>query len=438
MATNFADLDELVLTCRDIKAKGYISEAVASYRAGAYRSAIVSTWIAICYDVIDKIRELALSGDTQAEQFSKDIEKARINNDINASLKIEREILLTARDKFEFISHIEFTDLQRIQEDRNRCAHPSLATEEQIFSPSAELARLHIRVAITHVLAHPPAQGKYALERILNEVNSEYFPITADKAKIAFENSPLKKPRQSLVRNLTVILFKELLDDNLDWKRTSQIGAALEAIKLLHFDWYDQTLQEKASNILENLKDQDLAKLHTILIRVNGIWNYFSEAFRDKCITYVKNLPLEQFEDIDFYLTFTYTKSAAEFRVKISKYNEYTNLFFFETPTAVRTKFIDSYLDSNSFDTANAWSKLIANNSIDFSAEEIIKIITNISKNSQITGSFELPSLISKLRSISKIDENLFNNHLKDNGLSEYIPQKIEENVEPDFELPPQ
>ena len=163
MNSSIIDLDELILTCRDQKAKDYISEAVASYKSAAYRASIVSVWIAICYYVIDKVRELALAGDNQAEQLSKEIEKARTNNDINTSLKIERELLITARDKFEFISHIEFTDLQRIQEDRNRCAHPSLATEEQIFSPSAELARLHIRTAVTHLLSHPPAQEEICL-----------------------------------------------------------------------------------------------------------------------------------------------------------------------------------------------------------------------------------------------------------------------------------
>lgn len=145
---SFADLDELILTCRDYRAKGYIGEAVASYRAGAYRASIVATWIAICFDIIEKIRELALAGDEQAETLAEQIEETRKQNDITKALKFEKEILIVARDKFELISHIEFTDLQRVQEDRNRCAHPSLASEDQIFSPSAELARLHIRSAV--------------------------------------------------------------------------------------------------------------------------------------------------------------------------------------------------------------------------------------------------------------------------------------------------
>lgn len=52
MASPFEDLDELTLRCRDEKAREHISEAVASYRVGACRAAIVTTWIAVCFDVI--------------------------------------------------------------------------------------------------------------------------------------------------------------------------------------------------------------------------------------------------------------------------------------------------------------------------------------------------------------------------------------------------
>ena len=63
-----ADLDELILRCRDERARSYIAEAVGCYRATAYRSAIVATWAAVCYDILDKLRELALAGDKGAEE----------------------------------------------------------------------------------------------------------------------------------------------------------------------------------------------------------------------------------------------------------------------------------------------------------------------------------------------------------------------------------
>lgn len=55
------DLDELVLECRDERARAYIREAVICCKSGAYRSAIVSTWIALAFDIVDKMHELSLA-----------------------------------------------------------------------------------------------------------------------------------------------------------------------------------------------------------------------------------------------------------------------------------------------------------------------------------------------------------------------------------------
>ena len=77
MSSPLADLDELILKCRDDRAQAYITEAVASYRSGAFRSAIVGAWIAVCFDVIEKLRELALSGDKEAEKHAEELEKTR-------------------------------------------------------------------------------------------------------------------------------------------------------------------------------------------------------------------------------------------------------------------------------------------------------------------------------------------------------------------------
>lgn len=123
MASPLSDLDELVLKCRDQKAKNYIREAVACYKAGAFRSAIVSTWIAVSFDILDKLKELSLAGDKEAEKQIEAFDKARRIGDIANSLKFERDILSVCRDKLELISPVEFIDLDRLQEDRNRCAH---------------------------------------------------------------------------------------------------------------------------------------------------------------------------------------------------------------------------------------------------------------------------------------------------------------------------
>ena len=99
-----ADLDELVLLCRSPEAKKYISEAVACYRAGAFRACIITTWIAVVFDFVDKLRELELSGDKKATAKITEFEQKRQLADIRGALEFERRILDIARDDFELLS----------------------------------------------------------------------------------------------------------------------------------------------------------------------------------------------------------------------------------------------------------------------------------------------------------------------------------------------
>ena len=91
------DLEELTARCRGNRARAYIQEAVDCYRVGAYRAAVITTWIAVVYDIVDKLRELAIVGDSnavaQVERFD-EINRAR---DVEAALKFERDILASQK-----------------------------------------------------------------------------------------------------------------------------------------------------------------------------------------------------------------------------------------------------------------------------------------------------------------------------------------------------
>lgn len=110
------------------------------------------------------------SGRQRAEQLCSHLEKVRAGGDVQGAPQFEAELLPIAKTKFEWLSPVEFTDLDRLKTDRNRCAHPSLVEEGLAYAPSAELARVHLKNAVTSVLQHPPAQGKYALDRLMRDV----------------------------------------------------------------------------------------------------------------------------------------------------------------------------------------------------------------------------------------------------------------------------
>jgi hypothetical protein len=411
------DLDELTLRCRDEKARQYIAEAVASYRAGAFRSAIVATWIAVCFDVIEKFRELALAGDKEAERQIQDLDTTRRSGDINRALKFERELLELAKDKFELVSPLEYIDLDRLQADRNRCAHPSLTSEDQVYVPSAELARLHIHSAVTHLLQHPPVQGKYALDRLAKEIDSDYFPSSAKDARIAFGSGPLRRPRESLVRNLVLVLCKALLKDKPDWKRRSRISAALQAIQELHPAYCSKGLAETLSNMFRAVPDAELVATINFLQSVPDSWQYLEADVRQRLENYVSELPSGHIDEVDFLLRYIPLQVPARRRVKVVTKKELRDKIPFDLPTEVGDRCIDLYLESHSIDEANDWAKFLIIYSRDFTADHVRRLLQSAGKNAQVRGSFQFGHFVSELGSDDKLPDGEFESLLQQNGL---------------------
>ncbi|WP_429949252.1 hypothetical protein ACQYWY_20240 [Comamonas sediminis] len=421
MASSIEDLDELTLRCRDDKARVYIQEAVASYRAGAFRSSIVACWIAVCFDVIEKIRELSIAGDKEAEKYVLDIDSTRRDGDVTRALRFERELLLIAKDKFELISPLEFIDLERLQEDRNRCAHPSLTADDIAYSPSAELARLHIHSAVIHLLQHPPAQGKYALDLLLREVESEYFPTQESDARLALASGLLKRPRKSLVRNFIIILAKALLNDKPDYKRRMRLVAASMATAQLHHGIFSATLSEKLSVFCRSVPDDSLEYIIYFLRDISDSWQYIQQDVALRLNNYVKDLPPDDFLNLDFLLGYTPLKASAQHRVSLSSLKEIHDAIFFIMPTEVVDRLIHLFLKSKTFDDANSTAKELITNSTDLSTDQIRYILSKIKTNYQILESYQLGKLIIKLRNApSSPPADEFEKLLSENNLSDY------------------
>ncbi|MBT2321269.1 hypothetical protein J7E62_02710 [Variovorax paradoxus] len=415
-----ADLDELVLKCRDEKAKSYVAEAVASYRVGAYRAAIVGTWIAICFDIIDKLRELAISGDHEAEQQITLLEKIRASGEVYKALQFEKTLLLLARDKFELISHLEHIDLERLQADRNRCAHPSLVSEDQAYSPSAELARAHIHAAVTHLLQHPPAQGKYALSRLMKDVDSELFPSDSVKAIEVFASGPLRKPRDSLVRNFALVLTKRILLESTDERRQYRARDALTAVRHLHHVQVEKLFKERLSKMAREMEDSDLDRFIRFLEGFPDSWTHLDEDVKQRLNEFVKKLPVASFIDLDFLLEYQPLSGSANYRVKFATRADLKAGAYFIAPRQVIDRAIELYVKSNSFDNANAGGKHLIDLASDMSSDQIRSIIKGAANNDEVTGSFGLAGLIAKLRN-GKIPDAEFDSMLLEHGLDKYV-----------------
>ena len=285
-----ADLDELLLQCKLPQSKAFLAEAISCYRAGAYRSAIISTWIAVVFDLISKLKDVALTGDIAAQKVVKEIEDMYLTDDISAALRFERTILEKAVKPFEFISFIEKEDLERLLVDRNRCAHPSLRSLDEPYQPSGELVRTHIFNAVAALLQHPPVQGRKALHSILETIESDSFPIQVDRAlEQYFKHSPLVRARLSLVKDVICVLTKELLlEQRADAERLRKFTALRAVFKMRHQD-SEAILREELPKIVHRvLNNAQLSNLFAYLQTIPLAWFALGDSGRDKVLYFLE------------------------------------------------------------------------------------------------------------------------------------------------------
>lgn len=297
----FIDLDELIVRCRDKSSRKFIQEAVSCYRAGAFRSCIVATWNAVVFDFLHKLRELELFGDQEAAKLLEEFDTFRVSGKQFRELwQFESNIPEIALTKFELISTVEKSDIERLFEDRSRCAHPSMTSLEEPFEATAELARYHLRSAVTHLLERPPVQGRAARERIFQDIKSEYFPVDAELAIKYFQKSPLARARFALVKDIVIGLTKSLLIEDLPEDERLRQFSALNAISGM----YPQNVREILNNqlseiILNRVIDESWNKAIVYLGTITA-WDVLSEPCKLKAEAYIDKINI--FETHQQYL----------------------------------------------------------------------------------------------------------------------------------------
>ncbi len=293
-AARLTDLDELAERVRDPASRDYLVEAIDAHRGGAQRAAIVATWVALTYDLMQRIRELAALGDAQAVYVAAEVDCAIANNHVPKLLEIERHLLETARDKFQLISPHEFQELARLRDDRHLCAHPAFVSEDALFQPSPEAARAHIVHTVNHVLQHPPVQGRSALDRMMADIKSATFPKDADSVYEFLHSKYLKRAKEVLVRNATLAIVKALLveEDPAAMAHAADFARAVYAIGLAQPAVYRSVLQKSLPGIVERVSDGNFGRILTLLGADSQCWQWMGEPGRLRVKQFASSLDL--------------------------------------------------------------------------------------------------------------------------------------------------
>ena len=396
---------------------------------GSFRACVITTWIALVYDIIDKLRELALAGDAKAKEKVIEFEDIQKNRDTNAALSFERDVLKMAKDDFEFLTAQEQADLFRLFDDRNRCGHPNLIREDEIYSPPPELARLHLRNVVEYVLSRPPVQGKAGLDYIKKTVDSEYFPENETDALSVLSATAILRAKKNLIKEFVLgaltSIMRETVPEQMTVKKWRQRLAAVLAIEKLHTEIVHAILKEKFDECVMHTNDKCLLNVVQLLNRVPEFCSYVKEPTWTKLKTYVKNIPKSEILFIFSALEIDALKLYANERLAGATYDEILSCINYlesirqDIPIEVIEKCIDIYKRSISYDDANSKYRTIICPIFKNINKESAKKLIESGKKSQVKDSFEFPNLIFKLRSLPLLDEQEFKMELEKNDLLE-------------------
>lgn len=266
MHQHLTDLDALALTVREPRSRDYIQEAIATYRAGAYRPAIVATWVAVAFDLIIKLREIAAAGDGKATAEMATFDGLVKAGDQGKLQGYEAGLLLKARRDFGFLNTQDVLYLERLKEDRNHCAHPSFYGDQGLFAPTSELVRMHIVHAVTLVLARPPIQGRVLIERFMTDLQSPAFPRNGDKLAHYMKDRYLDRVRPELVGNFGAVLVKAIVRPTAEQETLSDVfQTAVKAFARTRPDAWHANVVPNIPRLLEGLSAEQLPNLFRLL-----------------------------------------------------------------------------------------------------------------------------------------------------------------------------
>lgn len=280
-AETLSDLQSLAFKVRSPQSRQNITEAIQAYYGGAYRSALMSVWVAVAFDIFEKIGELAMHSDPQAKQYQKDLHDKVQQQNVVELQKIEQELLSTACNAYEFISKEQLLQFERLKTDRNYCAHPAFTSDGGAFQPSPELVRFYIVYAVDNLLSVAPVRGKSSLEAITIDIWGDVFPPSPEAAGKFLEEKYLKYAKIALIHNLFRILLKGALADIPEWApHRSKAVVALRGLAQTKASVHDHWMKDNFSKVCDTLTDKQILKVIGFVAGDKRFWDWMGEHHR--------------------------------------------------------------------------------------------------------------------------------------------------------------
>ena len=164
---HLTDMEELLARIPGSDIRNYMREALSCYMAGAYRGALVLSYIALFDDLLAKLGELG-NVNSAAKSIFTDATKKKADQDVYESYLIDQ---LTSKN---LVSSLDASFLTTLRTLRNKSAHPSG------HKPSPEEARFVFFETIDRFLSKPILSTTQLVDELIVRLkNSNFFPSTS-------------------------------------------------------------------------------------------------------------------------------------------------------------------------------------------------------------------------------------------------------------------
>lgn len=401
------DIDSLVLAVRDPESKRLIGEAISAYRGGALRSSIVSTWIAVNYDFIAKANELSAHGDAAATAFVQEVEQAIHSNDFKKMQAIESGLLFTVNTKLQLLSPHEQKDLDRLQKDRNLCAHPAFSTEDSLFQPTPELVRTHIAHALKHLLINAPLQGKSAIDRFHSDLLSPSFPVDGDTIGTFVRAKYLDRAKDVMIINL----IRSLLNAPFGKESARYIGQrhhvarTLREIAKAKPAIYDEIAKDHIKRKFEAISDATLLSVSAFVEGDIRVWDWLTEPTRIRFRKLLSAADSESIKKHSAFDAFAIPELAAILLARFDSFEQEIQISIISQnprPEFV-TPAIRIYGDSGGWRTAEQRGRaLIILLSPLMTASHVKTLLNTVRENNQIYEASGTPDILEQVLELTK------------------------------------
>ena len=360
---HLTDLDELIQKIRSTYVNEYVTEALTAYRAGAYRAAVATTWVAVCIDIIEKIKELSVDGDTQAATIERRLDGIS-PTDIPAMMRFESDLLDIASEQLEFISPPERNQLERLKEDRNFCVHPTFQKDGKHFNITPEGTRNHIVNACRFLFINQPTKGKVIIETLSDLVSQTSFPEDNEKAyHILSSQNYLGRAKEVVIRNFFICLLKKLLKDEpppADLGSVTRICAAMNALHRINPGTIQSTSAEYLPRLLTSIVDKRIKILFLIMNNCSFLRSVVDRPAKLRLAALVNGIPVEQLAQLAVAATADYEEEIRT--ALLTRYNTLSSIEQLEIlkgshSSSLKDKAIKVFCEAGSYAAAYDYGK---------------------------------------------------------------------------------